>query len=61
MLNCAEQVQIQKYITQAYKTLKTVGVLTTAVLSVAHQCRGDRYATGGKIPSNNKDPREGQL
>ena len=28
MLNCAEQVQIQKYKTQAYKTLKTVGVQT---------------------------------
>ena len=26
MLNCAEQVQIQKYKTYAYKTLKTVGV-----------------------------------
>ena len=26
MLNCAEQVQIQKYKTRAYKTLKTVGV-----------------------------------
>ena len=26
MLNCAEQVQIQKYETHAYKTLKTVGV-----------------------------------
>ena len=26
MLNCAEQVQIQKYKTHAYKTLKTVGV-----------------------------------
>ena len=26
MLNCTEQVQIQKYKTQAYKTLKTVGV-----------------------------------
>ena len=25
-LNCAEQVQIKKYKTQAYKTLKTVGV-----------------------------------
>ena len=26
MLNCAEQVQIQKYKTHAYKTLKTAGV-----------------------------------
>ena len=26
MLNCTEQVQIQKYKTHAYKTLKTVGV-----------------------------------
>ena len=26
MLNCAEQVQIQKYETHAYKTLKTIGV-----------------------------------
>ena len=26
MLNCAEQVQIQKYETHTYKTLKTVGV-----------------------------------
>ena len=26
MLNCAEQVQIQKYKTHACKTLKTVGV-----------------------------------
>ena len=26
MLSCAEQVQIQKYETRAYKTLKTVGV-----------------------------------
>ena len=26
MLNCAEQVHIQKYKTHAYKTLKTVGV-----------------------------------
>ena len=26
MLNCAEQVQVQKYKTHAYKTLKTVGV-----------------------------------
>ena len=26
MLNCAEQVQIPKYGTHAYKTLKTVGV-----------------------------------
>ena len=26
MLNCAEQVQIQKYKTHAYKTLKIVGV-----------------------------------
>ena len=26
MLNCVEQVQIQKYKTHAYKTLKTVGV-----------------------------------
>ena len=26
MLNCSEQVQIQKYKTHAYKTLKTVGV-----------------------------------
>ena len=26
MLNCAEQVQIQKYKTHAYKALKTVGV-----------------------------------
>ena len=26
MLNCAEQVQIQKYETHAYTTLKTVGV-----------------------------------
>ena len=26
MLNCAEQVQIQKCKTHAYKTLKTVGV-----------------------------------
>ena len=29
MLNCAEQVQIQKYETQAYKTLKTVGIQVT--------------------------------
>ena len=28
MLYCAEQVQIQKYKTHAYKTLKTVGVQT---------------------------------
>ena len=28
MLNCAEQVQIQKYKTHAYKTLKTAGVQT---------------------------------
>ena len=28
MLSCAEQVQIQKYKTHAYKTLKTVGVQT---------------------------------
>ena len=28
MLNCAEQVQIQKYKTHAYKTLKTAGVET---------------------------------
>ena len=26
MLNCAEQVHMQKYETHAYKTLKTVGV-----------------------------------
>ena len=26
MLNCAEQVHIQKYETHAFKTLKTVGV-----------------------------------
>ena len=26
VLNCAEQVQIQKYETHAYKTLKTIGV-----------------------------------
>ena len=26
MLSCAEQVQIQKYKTHAYKTLKTAGV-----------------------------------
>ena len=26
MLNCAEQVQMRKYKTHAYKTLKTVGV-----------------------------------
>ena len=29
MLNCAEQVQIQKYKTHAYKTLKTVGAQTS--------------------------------
>ena len=29
MLNCAEQVQIQKYKTHAYKTLKTEGVQTS--------------------------------
>ena len=28
MLNCAEQVQTQKYKTNAYKTLKTAGVQT---------------------------------
>ena len=28
MLNCAEQVQVQKYETHAYKTLKTAGVQT---------------------------------
>ena len=28
MLNCAEQVQMRKYKTHAYKTLKTAGVLT---------------------------------
>ena len=28
MRNCAEQVQIQKYKTHAYKTLKTAGVQT---------------------------------
>ena len=28
MLNCAQQVQIQKYKTHAYKTLKTAGVQT---------------------------------
>ena len=28
MLNCAEQVYIQKYKTDAYKTLKTAGVQT---------------------------------
>ena len=28
MLKCAEQVQIQKYKTHAYKTLKTAGVQT---------------------------------
>ena len=28
MLNCAEQVQIQKYKTHAYKTPKTAGVQT---------------------------------
>ena len=27
MLNCAEQMQMQKYKTRAYKTLKTAGVL----------------------------------
>ena len=28
MLSCAEQMQIQKYKTHAYKTLKTTGVQT---------------------------------
>ena len=28
MLNCAEQVQIQKYKTHAYKTLKTIVEIT---------------------------------
>ena len=37
MLNCAEQVQIQKYKTQAYKTLITAGVQTIMLKHPAKQ------------------------
>ena len=36
MLNCAEEMQIQKYKTHAYKTLKTAGVQT---IMLKHQTK----------------------
>ena len=41
MLNCAEQVQIQKYKTHAYKTLKTVGVqIIMLIHPTKHRIKG---------------------
>ena len=37
MLNCAEQVQIQKYKTHAYKTLKAVGVQLSIKKEITHE------------------------
>ena len=37
MLNCTEQVQLQKYKTHAYKTLKTVGVQLITVLHCSNK------------------------
>ena len=47
MLSCAEQAQIQKYKTRAYKTLKTADVQTnhTFVCSACLQRHGRRYTT----------------
>ena len=39
MPNCAEQVQIQKYKTHAYKTLKTVGV---QIIMLKHSIKDKR-------------------
>ena len=39
MLNCAEQVQIQKYKINAYKTLKTVGV---QIITLKHPTKHEK-------------------
>ena len=40
MLNCAEQVQMQKYKTHAYKTLKTVGA---QIIMLKHPTKHKKY------------------
>ena len=47
MLNCAEQVQIQKYETHAYKTLKTEAV---RVIVLKHPTKHKKKAHKTHIP-----------
>ena len=47
MLNCAEQVQIQKYKTHAYKTLKTVGV---QIIMLKHPTKHKKHTQETHIP-----------